>query len=398
MAKSLFHPPCSAEILGFSKQITPWIGVNLDETYKYTDPMAGYSLSRVHTYMRQVRVIIIELRQKLDRINEEIKPLLKFKEGLAKSLDELNTEIRAKTPEAVVNRPRFIKNRTKEAESELYNRGVVAVKFEKSETKSLMQQLRHQYSVVKDQLQVLGNTRDILSKAIIDRVRVLDMLPYVTAASVKARHREDEKLRSIAYAEKVADRARIKKNTQEVRRRFSTSAHTKSSNTTAKKVEEVPKIPKYKSTGHISGQRKKCIDESIKRTKSIPLNTSPKPPSDCDSECKMAQHCFCNPLNNDKCQPGICPGCSSCLPNALTNDCRFALRTATQIRGISRRTRRSVKGVVKECFTNEPYEISGEESKAWSNYKVSGACNHKMNPYQAYYKKSHFALKSNAKC
>nr|XP_039273603.1 uncharacterized protein LOC120347622 [Styela clava] len=403
MAKSLFIPPSTAEMLGFSKEITPWIGVNLGESYKYTDPSAGYSLSRVHTYIRQVRVVVIELRQKLDCINEEIKALLKFKKGLARSLDDLNAEIRTKTPEATVKRPRFIKNRDKEAEAELYTRGVVTVKFGKPDTKSVLHQLQNQYKVVKEQLQVLGNTRSILSKAIMDRVRILDLLPYVTSASIKAKHQEEDKCRSIAYAEKEATRAQVRKNILASRNKIAANTQSREDLRNCNVPENITKrskIRKFPSTGQIpTSKRANRINGLMVRTKStpVPVGLQPRPQrSNADLAVKYCNpqevtlKCFCDASKRDICRPGICPGCNSCLPNALTKDCKVALRTASEIHGISRRTRSSVKDVVKECFTLEPFE----DEKELSEYRISDPSNHRTNPYQAYYKKSSFASKS----
>lgn len=67
----------TAESLGFSKDVAPWLGVEFKEGNSYTNPVAGLSKSRVHTHVRQVRVVVVKLRERLDKINEEIKILLK---------------------------------------------------------------------------------------------------------------------------------------------------------------------------------------------------------------------------------------------------------------------------------------------------------------------------------
>lgn len=61
----------------FKKETAARIAGIFNDPYRYADPAVNPGSSRAHTYMRQVRAVVGELRGKLNRINEEIKSLLK---------------------------------------------------------------------------------------------------------------------------------------------------------------------------------------------------------------------------------------------------------------------------------------------------------------------------------
>ncbi|CAK8671794.1 unnamed protein product [Clavelina lepadiformis] len=232
MAKPGICPPSTnwstSLAVGYTPKTAAWITAKKDSCY--ANPKAGVSLSKVHSHMRQLRVVVITLHEKADLINKEIKLLTKIKKGIARCLHDINNELSSKRTDAMIKRPRFVKNRMRETLASFRERNDDVVRMDRKQMLHAQRNLRNQYSLVREELQKLAIIQKQITYTILERSRILNMFPDIIAASMKYRDDMEDMQRRKDYQhmfQYVSSRPGLYKAncTKEERRRPSQPRH-----------------------------------------------------------------------------------------------------------------------------------------------------------------------------
>ncbi|XP_078492999.1 uncharacterized protein LOC100187008 [Ciona intestinalis] len=316
---------CSPLAIGYSADVVPWM---TSHSQNYANPCAGSSLSKIHTFTRQLRVVVLGLREKLDEVNEEIKSLSKVKEGMARSLDQLNFEFSTNKSEVTIKRPRFIKNRSRDAKVDLWERGSDTVRMDRRQIQVALSNLRKQYTNVKEQLQELSRIRNQILVTTRERTRVLDLFPDVIAASTRHKHDKQYEERTRSH-QVMLQYASNKPGLNGSRTNAPSSGGQKS-----------PKI------GSKLKAAKSEMDASL--NSKIRTNTRAKSAGPIKQK-EPKKQAWTGSAN--KC---MCDFATTGMPPAMTTECHRAMTSVNEVRKSSRALRRRILQVVEESFLVEP--------------------------------------------
>uniref|UniRef100_H2ZMP3 Uncharacterized protein n=1 Tax=Ciona savignyi TaxID=51511 RepID=H2ZMP3_CIOSA len=327
--------------IGYSPEIVPWMTAR---SKNYANPCAGSTLSKVHTFMRQLRVVVLGLREKLDDVNEEIKSLSKMREGMARSLDQLSLELNQDKCEAVIKRPRFIKNRTREAKVDLWERGSDTVRMDRVQMLRAQAKIRKQYTYVKEQLQELSRIRNRILVITRERTRVLDLFPDVIVASTRKKQDKQEQQRTRSH--------------QVMLQYASNKPGLNKSGTRATPNGDAQKFVKtgqnLKAAKSEMDFRKTLINKSTGRSKSAgpEKNTEKRKEAWTDNS---ATKCLCDIGGGH-------------LPPVMTSECQDAINSVVQVRKSSQALRRQIHQVVEESFLVDQTVSPAKEPEQHGQY------------------------------
>lgn len=133
------------------------------------DACATDSNKLAHTYVRQNRSIVANLRRYLVDTNEEIKALTRGKEALERALEQKRKDLALNEESATMRTYRPHREKEEDGADRL-------ISAEKTHLLSLKRSLESQLRKVKKLLQMLSSSRSRLSTVLQERSRVLDLV------------------------------------------------------------------------------------------------------------------------------------------------------------------------------------------------------------------------------
>jgi hypothetical protein len=145
-------------------------GRTLDPLPHIRDVLAQLSNDEAHRYFRQVRIVVLVLRENLIDTNEEIKSLTRGRELLERTIEHIRKDIKLNETSVLqrTSRPVREKNPVDGADDMLH--------AEKMHLLALKRALEAQLEAVRQQLKVTDKARERLTTVIQERTRVLELI------------------------------------------------------------------------------------------------------------------------------------------------------------------------------------------------------------------------------
>lgn len=162
------------------------LGKQLDPLPTLRDNCAQQSNAKVHSYVRQTRLVVVKLRDSLLETNEEIKSLLRGKEALEKNLEHIRKDILLNKQSVTIRRSRPTRERDSDGADDLLNKERLCLLRIKG---TLEGELR----ATQKQLQILASARRRLSNTLMERNRVLDLITHAVSSARPASGRTSVK-------------------------------------------------------------------------------------------------------------------------------------------------------------------------------------------------------------
>lgn len=152
------------------------LGRQLDPLPTLRDNCAQQSNTKVHSYVRQTRLVVVKLRESLLETNEEIKSLLRGKEALEKNLEHIRKDI-------LLNKQSISIRRSRPSREKDFDGADALLARERLCLLRIKRTLEGELRATQKQLQILASARRRLSDTILERNRVLDLITHAVSSA-----------------------------------------------------------------------------------------------------------------------------------------------------------------------------------------------------------------------
>ncbi|CAK8674886.1 tektin-like protein 1 [Clavelina lepadiformis] len=152
------------------------LGKQLDPLPTLRDNCAQQSNAKIHSYVRQTRLVVMKLRENLLDTNDEIKSLIRGKEALEKTLEHIRKDVLLNKQSVFIRSSRPSREKVADGADNLLN-------TEKLSLLRIKRTLEGELRATQKQLQVLANARKRLSENLQERNRVLDLVTHAMSSA-----------------------------------------------------------------------------------------------------------------------------------------------------------------------------------------------------------------------